>query len=376
MKMKKWILAAGLVVAGIWIVTSIGAGSQQSKVTGNANSVSPTGSEPVARVVSPDELKILKLASDEKIRGSDQAVVTVVEYGDFECPSCGAYEPVLGKLNKDFDGKIRWVFRQFPLTKIHQNAMAAAKAAEAAGRQNKFWEMHDQLYLRQQDWSNAENTDTLFETYAGIAGLDSAKFKQDLKDPSLEVRIKKDIDSGEKLNVPGTPTFYMNNKTIGLPGSYERFKKVLSDEIQLQENLVTHEHMDLLVYINGKRKDLNKPEYFEKDEDIHLHASDGTIIHKHKKGVTLETFVNSLQLTPPEPVSVWVNSQQKQNWTDYEPTDLDRIVILAGNNSGDTAAEAVKKVSDKACIYSLKCPERGKPPNENCVGGLGTPCKN
>jgi Na+/H+ antiporter NhaA len=142
----------------------------------------------------------------DHIRGPGQAPVTLVEYGDFECPYCGRAEPVVRELLVGY-GDVRYVWRHLPLTDVHPHAQLAAEAAEAAARQGRFWEMHDQL-LGHQDALTA--TDLI--RYAGQLGLDTERFARGLRDHTGQAKIAADVDSADLSGVSGTPTFFINGK--------------------------------------------------------------------------------------------------------------------------------------------------------------------
>ncbi len=142
----------------------------------------------------------------DHVRGPDQAPVTLVEYGDFECPYCGQAEPVIRELVADF-GDLRYVWRHLPLTDVHPHALLAAEAAEAAATQGKFWQMHDQLL----DHQGALTAKDLIR-YAGQLGLDIERFTRDLRNRAGEAKITADMDSADLSGVSGTPTFFINGK--------------------------------------------------------------------------------------------------------------------------------------------------------------------
>ena len=142
----------------------------------------------------------------DHVRGPIEAPVTVVEYGDFECPYCGMAEPVVRELLRDFLD-VRYVWRHLPLTDVHPHAQLAAEAAEAAGLQGAFWEMHD-LLLDNQD---ALTTDDLI-AYAERLGLDTGRFAEDLAGHSGAMQIADDVDSADLSAVSGTPTFFINGR--------------------------------------------------------------------------------------------------------------------------------------------------------------------
>jgi protein-disulfide isomerase len=132
--------------------------------------------------------------------------VTLVEYGDFECPYCGQAEPIVRELLSDF-GDVRYVWRHLPLTDVHPNARLAAEASEAAARQNEFWRMHD-LLLAHQDALQPKD----LVRYAGELGLDVDRFTEDLHRHGDAARVAEDIDSADLSGVSGTPTFFVNGR--------------------------------------------------------------------------------------------------------------------------------------------------------------------
>lgn len=158
--------------------------------------------------------------------------VTVIEYGDFQCPSCGAYYPIVKQLEATYRDQVSFVFRHFPLISIHPNAFSAARAAEAAGNQGKFFEMHDKLYETQSVWGEVStNQQALFEGYAKELGLDMTKFKADYASQAVSDRINRDVSSGKDFNITGTPTFIINGEKIENPSGLEPFQKVLNEAI-------------------------------------------------------------------------------------------------------------------------------------------------
>ena len=147
------------------------------------------------------------------IRGNPNAPITLEEYGDFQCPPCSMFAAFLGQLEKEYDSRLRVVFRNFPLT-MHEHAREAALAAEAAGLQGRFWEMHDVLYREQETWSKAPNARELFESYAGTIGLDLDKFKKDMDGEKTRERVDVDRQRGESLGIQTTPTLFINNQPV------------------------------------------------------------------------------------------------------------------------------------------------------------------
>lgn len=172
----------------------------------------------------------IEVNDSDWIEGPKEAQVTLIEYGDFQCPACGNYYPLVKKLHEDFPDNLRIIFRNFPLVSLHPNAMAAAKAAEAAGKQGKFWEMHDKLFENQDDWANERNPKDKFMQYAKDIGLDETQFENDMASGNVQEKINSDMLSGNSLRVQSTPTFYLDGKQVA-PKSYDEFKSLVDGEL-------------------------------------------------------------------------------------------------------------------------------------------------
>lgn len=163
--------------------------------------------------------------------GKGTAKVTLVEYGDYQCPFCGQYYPILKQVQAQYNDQIYFQFRNFPLVNAHPNAFAAARAAEAAALQDKFWEMHDALYETQQQWSSQSNAIPIFEQLAKQIGLNLTKYQADFASSKVNDLINADAAEGTKLNVTGTPAFFLDGKKIEVSQSVDSFKKVLDAAI-------------------------------------------------------------------------------------------------------------------------------------------------
>jgi protein-disulfide isomerase len=150
----------------------------------------------------------------DHVKGTSAAAVTLVEYGDYECPHCREAYYIVKELQQSLGVNLRFVFRNFPLSTAHPNAEPAAEAAEAAGAQGKFWEMHDLLFENQQ----ALESESLVE-YARLTGLDTSRFIRDLNQHRYAKRVREDFMSGVRSGVNGTPTFFVDG--IRHNGSYE-----------------------------------------------------------------------------------------------------------------------------------------------------------
>jgi len=147
------------------------------------------------------------------VRGKPDAPVTLEEFGDFQCPPCGQFAGFAEELLKEYDSRLRVVFRNFPLPG-HEHAREAALAAEAAGFQGKFWEMHDTLYKEQTAWSKAPNTRELFESYASTLGLNMDQFKKDMDSDKAKERVDSDHALGDSLGIKVTPTLFINKRAM------------------------------------------------------------------------------------------------------------------------------------------------------------------
>ncbi len=345
----------------------------------------------------------VSLNSDDYMIGPENAPVTLIEYIDFECESCGAYFPLVKQLEQDFPNDLKIIQRYFPLPG-HKNGLTSALAVEAAARQGKYFEMHDLLFSQQRMWGERPASDpSIFEAYAQQLGLDLVQFKQDVSSQSVKDRVQRDIDSGTKLGNTGTPTFYLNGEKISNPRSYEDFKILIQAAILKAPKLdvpvlgeKVHEHADFAVYLDGKKFDFTPEKYQSSDTnpldpDAHLHDGVGHVTHKHRTGITLNYFFETIGMTfddqcfitddgtqycntSEKKMKMYVNGKLNEQFEKYEFSDLDKILITYGDESESEIEQQIASITDDACLYSEKCPERGKPPTENCVGGLGTEC--
>jgi len=158
---------------------------------------------------------VLPVSEDrDHVQGPGSAPVTLVEYGDYECPYCGAAYPIVKELQARVGDELRFVFRNFPISTSHPHAEQAAEAAEAAAAQGRFWEMHDHLYEHQ---GRLEDDD--LRGYAAELGLDVDRFSAELARHAHADRVREDFMSGVRSGVNGTPTFYVNG--VRHDGSYE-----------------------------------------------------------------------------------------------------------------------------------------------------------
>ncbi len=155
-----------------------------------------------------------EVISADQTKGFKKSPVLLVEYSDFQCPACLAQHQTIRAAWKDIRRKVHLVYRHFPLTNIHPHATLAAHYAEAAGRQDKFWEMHDQLFDNQATWAKLDDPAATFDGYAKTLKLDMAKLKIDLASSELKDKVKADIASGRDAGVSGTPTLFINGERL------------------------------------------------------------------------------------------------------------------------------------------------------------------
>jgi protein-disulfide isomerase len=165
------------------------------------------------------------------VEGQGKSGVTLVEYGDYECPYCEQYYPIVKQVQAEFNDQITFQFRNFPLTSIHQNAFAGARAAEAASLQGKFWQMHDTLYDNQDQWAQSSDPTKFFNQYAQQLGLNVAQFQKDYASTKVNDVINADLAAGNKLGVDATPTFYLDGKQINVTASASSFESQIKDAI-------------------------------------------------------------------------------------------------------------------------------------------------
>ncbi len=236
-----------IIIVGV-LAVALGAGmtlwrsaKQPSQPSGVLLDSTPTvtPAQPVGPVKPPEQVPVSQPnqagTDDTHARGNANAKVMLEEYGDYQCPPCGALFPELKKLEKEYGDQMRFVFRHYPL-QGHKHARTAAHAAEAAGLQGHFWEMHDIIYQNQLIWTPAEDARPLFIQYARDLKLDVDRFTRDLDSPAVAARVTADYDRGSALGVTGTPTLFMNGR-------------------QMNPNAVTPEGLRMaLDYMLGKRK--------------------------------------------------------------------------------------------------------------------------
>lgn len=179
-------------------------------------------------------------AASSHLEGKGSSGVTLVEYGDYQCPYCQVYSTTVKAAVEKYKDQITFQFVNFPLTSIHQNAFAGSRAAEAAGKQNKYWEMHDILYANNDPngssgWVASNSPTSYFNQFATQIGLNLDQFKKDYASSAVNDTINADMAKGNKLGVEGTPSFFINGKKATINNSAEDFDKVLTAAINAKK---------------------------------------------------------------------------------------------------------------------------------------------
>ena len=209
----------GNVVAGNTITGNAVAGNAPAVRNAPAPSPSPT-------------VDMAKLLDDDAVRGDAKAPVTIIEFSDYQCPFCERfYSQTEKQIEEQYvkTGKVKFVYRDFPLS-FHQNAQKAAEAAECAGEQNKYWEMHDKLFDNSQGDGTGLNTADL-KKYAADLKLDTTKFNDCLDTGKMTSEVQKDFLDGQKAGVQGTPAFYVNGQLISGAQPFSAFQQVIDAEL-------------------------------------------------------------------------------------------------------------------------------------------------
>ncbi|PYS24331.1 MAG: hypothetical protein DMF72_05805 [Acidobacteria bacterium] len=205
-------------IAGGWVLLR---SSRQS-----INSSNPT----------PDPALDVKGAEPPHIRGNLNAPVTLEEFGDFQCPSCGAYYHELKKIEAEYGDRLRIIFRENPLVPTHEHALLAAQAAEAAGLQgeDKFWAMHDKLYEDQTTWTQAKDLVPVFVDYGKQIGLNPDQFMKDLNGEKVAQRIFQDGKRSHALSINSTPSFFVNGNEAKDPQQWkpEGLRQMINDALK------------------------------------------------------------------------------------------------------------------------------------------------
>jgi len=168
----------------------------------------------------------------DNIKGNTSSSVVVMEYSDFECSACRTYYFMMKELMVEFGDKAAFVYRHFPLTGIHANAELAARVAQAAGKQGKFWEMHDLLFEKQNEWAKTADAGAMFESYAKLLGISVEQFKIDFASKEVKDFVRAQRVQAIKSGLQNTPTFFVNGQKVENPDTVEAFRAIIKDAIK------------------------------------------------------------------------------------------------------------------------------------------------
>ncbi|HEX4104578.1 MAG TPA: thioredoxin domain-containing protein [Candidatus Paceibacterota bacterium] len=221
-KTTLWFIGGFLVVVAVVVIV---AAAMSGTGTGSPNAT-PSGF--VATTVPPIT------EGDWQEGNTTSSKISVIEYGDFECPACGEYFPIMQQLLANYGSQVDFVFRNFPLYTIHPDAGIAAQAAEAAGLQGQYWPMHDLLYEDQNNWVNDSPSSVVkdyFDSYAQSLGLNVSQFDSDINSSKVTNKIQADVNSGTAAQIDHTPTFFINLTQIPNPTSYNDFASTLDQAL-------------------------------------------------------------------------------------------------------------------------------------------------
>lgn len=218
-----------LVVLGV----AVGSAWYLTRVTPSGPPANPASQSTANNAQSrPAPVKGFPGAEPAQTLGPPNAPVQLEEFGDYQCPPCGAFHPVLEQMHQEFGDNLRITFRNFPLTGPHPHAVAAASSAEAAGLQGKFWEMHDLIYEHQAEWKDKMDVAPIFEGYAKQIGLNIERWKKDMGTEQIAQRIFLDSRRGQSMGVRGTPTVFVNGREVpfeSLPA--EKLRVIIQNEL-------------------------------------------------------------------------------------------------------------------------------------------------
>ncbi|HLM54521.1 MAG TPA: thioredoxin domain-containing protein [Pyrinomonadaceae bacterium] len=199
------------ILAVLWLTRSDGASPAANTQNANAG---PRASSNAANVPAGPRRGEQPGAPNPHFRGGASAPVTLEEFGDFQCPPCGRLHASLKKIEHDYGNRLKVIFRNYPLQSMHKNAYSAARAAEAAGLQGKFFEMHDLLYEHQTEWAESPEPRPIYTDYANRIGLNVEKFIADMGRQDVVERVQADVLRGTSLGVGGTPTVFLNGREL------------------------------------------------------------------------------------------------------------------------------------------------------------------
>ena len=213
------LVTVAVIVSGIFLMGGKGGSAGSTTKAIDSSILAPEG--------------VLKTSGFENgvyLPASPSATVTLVEFGDFQCPACGVYAPFVKDVLTEFSGKVTYVFRNYPLPQ-HKNAPISSYAVEAAGMQGKYWDMQEKVYASQNDWSLMEDPSGVFIKFAEELGLNIDQFKSDMASQEVKDIVTRDTASGNVVKISETPTFYINGKKVTLSGDPNQLKNLIQAEL-------------------------------------------------------------------------------------------------------------------------------------------------
>ena len=173
-----------------------------------------------------------EVVETDVIKGNPDAKLTLVKYSDFQCPACRAQHESIRKIWPQIKGSVRFVYRHFPLSNIHPHAITAARYAEAAGKQGKFWELHDIFFDRQSQWSRVGDVKPIFDGYVAELKLDKTQFEKDLASDAVKDKVASDSQSAKKAQAASTPTLFLNGELLRNVRDAERLRAVIRQAVK------------------------------------------------------------------------------------------------------------------------------------------------
>lgn len=236
MRRKLPIIIIAVVLVGALAGGALLMRSSDSSTTQNIAELPPTvGTSNASATATPAASRPAAPPSVQNahVRGRADAPVLIEEYGDFQCPPCGFFHPILKRIEGEYEAQVRVVFRHFPLPTIHKHAIEAARAAEAAALQGKFWQMHDMLFEKQNEWKEAAEARTIFQKYARTLGLDLDKFTRDMDSAPVTTRVMNDEQQGTARGVTGTPSVFVNGRSLPFEVlmNYDKLRAAVEQEL-------------------------------------------------------------------------------------------------------------------------------------------------
>lgn len=189
------------VIIGAVLVLALGAGALMFR-----------SSQPQTQSPTPTPALSSNNSAATPLTPTSKGIVTLEEFGDYQCPPCGIVHPMIKKVKSEFGSSVRLIFYHYPLTQVHKNALDAAHAAVAAGQQGRFWEMHDLLYESQKEWAEAPNLRPYAVGFASKLGLDVARFTREMDSPQVDAAVQADVQRANSRGVNATPTIFIDGQ--------------------------------------------------------------------------------------------------------------------------------------------------------------------